>query len=187
MYINNITKKPITNISFEGYWFTVPAGVSIVWDKFGKFLTEVIYKIDGTGGGMPPVVEATAAEWDGKQYAEVRRFEINAEHIPNKNDLIKIAKQRGVDAETIEQWKEDESLENADIAKAINELAVPDFVKYPEAVEVPAAKTDTSMTDAADDLINEPAKTPVPPVTKPATKPVAATRTPRTPRQTAKK
>lgn len=151
-------QKPIAKISYEGYWFTIPVGVSLVWDKFGKFALD-LYKASGGEGGIPPVLPATADEWDGKTYVDVARFEIDGSLIPNKAELIKIAKQRGIDAETIEEWKEDEGLENDTIAKAINDLAVPDAVKYPEPDAAPAKKTATTSTktDVADELLNGPA------------------------------
>lgn len=164
-------QKPIAKISYDGYWFTIPVGVSLVWDKFGAFALD-LYKISGTEGGIPPVLPATADQWDGKTYVEVSRFEIDGTLIPNKEQLIKIAKQRGIDAETIEEWKEDEGLENATIAQAINELAVPDAVKYPEPDAAPVKKAAApTNTDVADDLLNgKPAETNAPaPTTAPKT------------------
>lgn len=154
MILNNTTQAPIKDISFEGYWFTLPVGVFACWDKFGEFLTSSIYKIDGDGGGVPPVIPATPAQWGGVKYADVRRFELNGELIPSKKDLLKLAKQRGVDAEQIEAWTEDESIENKDIAQVINELAVPDAIKYPAVAEVAAPKAST--IDEADAIVNAP-------------------------------
>lgn len=198
MYVNNTTKAPIKDVSFEGYWFTLPVGVSLVWDKFGEFLIGVIYKMEGSGGGMPPVLPATAEQWDGKKYAQVRRFEINSELIPKKDDLFKIAKQRGVAADVIEAWKEDESIDNKEIAQAINELAVPDSVLYPEASGAPAAapaapkpvaSADDIVADATGDVAPQaPAAvaTRKPAAKKPAAKKPAA-KTPTTPRRPAPK
>lgn len=169
MILNNTTKAPIKDISFEGYWFTLPTGVFACWDKFGEFLL-ALYQQDGTGGGVPPVIAATPAQWAGVKYADVRRFELNGELIPAKKDLLKIAKQRGIDAEQIEAWQEDETIENKDIAQVINELAVPDAIKYPAVQEAEPATSKTSAEDEADALLKDPIVTPPAPgvVTPPA-------------------
>lgn len=166
MYINNITGKPIKEISFSGYYFTIPAGVSVCWDKFGEFLFKDIYKISGEGGGTPPVVPATAAMWKGDRYVEVKRFPLNHELIPARRDLIKLAKQRGVDKATLELWDEEETIENKVIVDAINELAVPEEIQYPSAE---AAKVDpeaAAAEKAAEDALKGP-PAPVVPVVAP--------------------
>lgn len=159
MYINNLAGKPIKDISFAGLLFTIPVGVSVCWDKFGQFLFKDIYKIEGDNGGVPPVVPATAAQWKGDRYVEVVRFPMNHELIPARRDLIRIAKQRGVDKVTLEQWDEDEKIENSEIVKTINELAVPDDVKFPrpEVTEVDPAAADAES--AADEALKDAATT----------------------------
>lgn len=175
MYINNTTKAPIKNVSYEGYWFTLPVGVSLVWDKFGAFITKH-YQPEGDGGSIPPVLPAVSGDWDGKKYAEVRRFEINGELIPNKKELMKIGKARGIDAATLEAWEEDETLETKEIANQINELEVPEFIKYPEAEEsaAPAKADKVDAAAEADKLLGPDADAPAPKVTTPAPKKAAA-------------
>lgn len=155
MYLNNLTGKPVKDISFEGYMFTIPAGVSLCWDKFGTFILN-LYKPAGEGAGIPPVIAATAKQWKGDRYVDVRRFALNASHIPKRADLLKIAKERGIEASQLEQWKEDETIPNDEIARAINELEVPDAIKYPEAT--PDASADNTAEKTADDLLNSDGK-----------------------------
>lgn len=153
MYINNLTGKAIRDISFEGFMFSIPAGVSLAWKPFGQFILKNLYPAkQGEGGGVPPVVEAKASQWKGDRYVEVVRFKLNAALIPKRADLLKIAKQRGVDAETIESWKEDESFDNEEISRAINELEVPDHIRFPEA---PAGGEVSDTDEVADAVIND--------------------------------
>lgn len=149
MYINNLTGKPIKDISFEGFWFSIPAGISLCWDKFGEMLLTKIYPANAPGGGVPPVVRSTAQSWDGVRYVDVRRFEINSELVPARTDLLKIAKRRGVDAQTIENWKEDEQVSPKEIAQAINDLDVPDHIKYPAADETTTVSDSSKDAEAA--------------------------------------
>ena len=149
--MNNVTGKPIKDITFEGYVFTIPAGVSLCWDKFGEFIFSKIYPQTATG--ISPVVLAKASQWKGDRYVDVRRFELNAGLIPKRADLLKIGKQRGVDAETLEQWREDEAIDNKEIARVINELAVPDLIKYPAPAE---EVTDTVVEETAEAVLNAP-------------------------------
>lgn len=153
MYINNITGKPIKDISFEGFMFTIPAGVSVCYEPFGKFVLN-LYKVEGERGGAAPVVEAKPSQWKGDRYVAVRRFDLNFELIPKRADLIKIAKSRGIDAETIEQWKEDEEIDNSEIAKTINELDVPDHIAFPVVGDTTEVPTDEEK--AAEDALNGP-------------------------------
>lgn len=148
MFIKNLAAKPIKDISFEGYFFTIPVGVSNCWDKFGEFLFKNIYKIEGDGGGIPAVIQATAEQYKGVLHVEVKRFPINHEHIPARKDLLKIAKQRGVDAVTIEEWNEDETIENKEIVDAINNLSVPEHIAYPKVGDETAQ--DVELKDSAD-------------------------------------
>lgn len=174
MYINNLSGKPIKDISFAGFSFTIPAGITACWDKFGQFLFKDIYKIEGADGGVPAVVLATAAQWKGDRYVEVVRFPMNHELIPSRRDLIRIAKQRGVDKVTLEQWDEDQTIENSEIVKAINELAVPDEVKYPTPEEQKVDPAAADIERAADDAVTdttvkvEAPKAPKAPAVKPA-------------------
>lgn len=170
MYINNLSGKPIKDISFAGLSFSIPAGISACWDKFGQFLFKDIYKIEGADGGVPAVVLATAAQWKGDRYVEVVRFPMNHELIPSRRDLIRIAKQRGVDKVTLEQWDEDQTIENSEIVKAINELAVPDEVKYPTPEESKVDSVAADLEQAADDVVADKlvvAETPKATVAKP--------------------
>lgn len=156
MYINNLTGKPIKDISFAGYFFSIPAGVSVCWDKFGEFLFNDIYKISGDGGGVSPVVRATAALWKGDRFVDVVRFPINYELIPARKDLFKLAKQRGIDKVTMEMWEEDDNVTNEDIVKAINALDVPEEVKYPKPGADTVDATASAEADAAEDALSGP-------------------------------
>lgn len=147
MYINNITGKVIKNISFNGYYFSIPIGVSLAWVPFAKFLFKDIYPINGEGGGPLPVVMATASQWKGDRYVDVVRFPMNYELIPARKDLFKLAKSRGIPKVTLDAWEEDESITNEEIVKAINELDVPEEVKYPTAG--PDTSDSTDDADAA--------------------------------------
>ncbi len=155
MYLNNLTGKAIKDISFAGFMFTIPAGVSLAWPKFGEFLFKDIYKVQGDGGGVPPVVPATAAQWKGDRYVEVKRFPMDSTLIPARKDLMRIAKQRGIDKVTLEQWDEDETIENKTIVDAINDLEVPEEIKFP----IPAGATvdveAEAAAKAADDAITD--------------------------------
>lgn len=156
MYINNITGKTIKNISFGGYYFSIPAGVSLAWGPFAKFLLKDIYPINGEGGGASPVVMATASQWKGDRYVDVVRFPMNYELIPARKDLFKLAKQRGVPKVTLDAWEEDESITNEEIVKTINEMDVPEEIKYPVADPAETAPADDANT-AAEDALNAPA------------------------------
>lgn len=149
MFINNTTGKAIKDISFEGYSFTIPAGISLVWDVFGKWVVEhySVKKGEETNT-IPPVILAKPSQWKGQLRVEVVRFPLNGALIPKRDDLLKIAKTRGIDAETIEMWREDATIDNKEIAKTINDLDVPEHIKFPTVGE--ETQEDTTAEDAAE-------------------------------------
>ena len=142
MIIQNTTDKEIKDATFGGFEFTIPAqSTCAIWDPVGKHLTTKIYRKESAsledGTGVQPLLEVDAGEWDGKTYAQVTRFQIDYTRIPNRNDLIRIAKQRGVNKEFLDKCQEDGStVENQDMADEINSLPVPEDVRLPE-VEMP--------------------------------------------------
>ena len=149
MIVQNTTDKEIKNATFGGYEFTIPAkSICAIWEPVGKHLTTKIYRKEASsmedGSGIQPLLEVDASEWDGKTYAQVTRFKIDYTRIPNRNDLIRIAKQRGVNKEFLEKCQEDGSvIENQDIADEINKLPVPEDVRLPE-VEMPEKEEESS-------------------------------------------
>lgn len=192
MFINNLTGKTIKDISFEGFWFSIPVGISCCWDKFGQWILKDIYPTSASGS-LPPVIQATFEHWDGKRFVDVRRFELNAALIPGRNDLYRIAKERGIPREVIEEWKDDEALDPKEIVKAINELDVPDYIKYPSHGESEAKVVDTKLPEDTDTDAPEPQdeeekeKTPPSPTPPRAAATGRSPRTPRTPRTPAGK
>ena len=149
MIVQNTTDKEIKNATFGGYEFTIPAkSTCAIWEPVGKHLTTKIYRKEASsmedGTGVQPLLEVDAGEWDGKTYAQVARFQIDYTRIPNRNDLIRIAKQRGVNKELLEKCQEEGStVENQDIADAINQLPVPEDVRLPEVERVEESSEDT--------------------------------------------
>jgi hypothetical protein len=153
MYIKNITQKDVKLNSFEGYKFSIPPGVSWVWDKAGaQFLIAYgdprLYSesaleknkplVDkfglSNGNGVAPVAEANEKEWikGGKRMAQVDRFIVNYAQIPKKEQLILIAQKRGVPKEKIQEFIADINLDRSEIANAINELPVPEDIRFPQ-------------------------------------------------------
>ncbi len=45
MFVKNRQNKDIELTSFEGYMFTIPTGVSWIWDKAGQHLLTNIYHL----------------------------------------------------------------------------------------------------------------------------------------------
>lgn len=144
MFIRNNTNKEIGEISWEGYNVVIPVGVSLADDTLGSFLVG-LYKANGEGLGLPPVMEAEQSEWDNKTHLTITRFKVDHSRIPNRNDLLRIARKRGVDESFLNEANGDDSpIENEDIAKKINELPVPKELQYPEAPkEAPKEETET--------------------------------------------
>ena len=150
--IDPLTKKPIYStitgqkerrdcdvgpITFEGYEFVLPAkSVCAVWPAFYDYLQRIsnLMKVEsrepGTGG-LPPLFPATEEEWDGS-YAHVTRFRIDHSRIPNRNDLVRLAEQYGVDKEFVARCRiEGSAIESEEIAAAINALPVPEHIRIP--------------------------------------------------------
>ena len=141
MFINNTQKKDIGPITWNGYEITIPVGVSLADDALGMFLVDS-FSARGDGMGIPPVLEAEQGEWDGKQYLTITRFKLEHTRIPNRNDLLRIARKRGVSESFLNEANgEDSPIENEDIAIKINELPVPAKLARPEA-PVQAKETD---------------------------------------------
>lgn len=147
MFIKNNSKKDIKLNSFEGYRFSAPPGVSAIWDSAGAELLEK-HSVKGEHGKVthrdnavhftpqnPPllsIVESTEAEWEkgGKKYVAVSRYIVDAKQIPRAN-LITVAQHRGVSAELITKFLSDPNIDATEIASAINELPIPDDIRYP--------------------------------------------------------
>ena len=150
MYIKNLTSNDIGPIAYEGYNFTIPANkVSAIWDKVGKVITTEIYKIEAKdvavdqGAPLPPVMEAEAKDWDGKTYATVTRFQIDPSRIGSRGDVIRIAKQRGVEKEWLDAAQvEGAEIDNDEIVRKVNSLPIPEEVRIP--VIAPEAQTEES-------------------------------------------
>lgn len=146
MFVLNRMKKDIELKSFEGYQFTIPTGVSWIWDKAGEHLIQNIYKVNvqsqkdkfgyDNGNGVPPLLESNLKSWlkEGKKLTQVKKFVINESLIP-RDALIAIAAKQGVDNATITKWLANKNLDKSEIAEAINSLPVPDSVRYPENLE----------------------------------------------------
>jgi hypothetical protein len=155
MFVKNTTKEDIGPITFEGYEFIIPAdSVSAIYNPAGEWFTthnfkveskdptapnwvrrgETMVNIGGDGGApLPPVYPVTEEEWDGKTYVMVTRFKMDHTRVPNRNDLIRVAAQRGVDKETLDRFNNEEPpVDNPDIVNAINKLPIPEDVRIPE-------------------------------------------------------
>lgn len=152
MFIKNIADKEVKLASHEGFVFWVPVGVSAIMDSAGAALLKVhkIESREGTerhitssgvmeisqGHGIPALHLATEEEWkkEGKKFARVERFKINHKLIP-RNMLLKVALQRGVSQQKVTEWQIDTSIDAEEIAKMVNELPIPEEVKYPHPIE----------------------------------------------------
>lgn len=137
MFIKNFTDKDIGPISCEGYWYTIPPGVSAVWDVFGKdalnrYKPESIDPDPAKRGARTPIVaEVPKSRWKGN-YAIVERFKVNPNHFEGlRNRLIDVAEQRGVDKDLINKFRSTSSIENDEIVEAINKLPVPEEIRFP--------------------------------------------------------
>ena len=141
MFIRNNTPNDIGPIACEGYNFVIPAKkVCAIWDKAGELITKRLYNIEANtpedgGSVLPPVSEVERKDWDGT-HAQVSRFQIDATRIPGKADVLKIAKQRGVDKEYINDANaEGSTVELVDVIDTINKLSIPEEVMYAEKVQ----------------------------------------------------
>lgn len=147
MFVKNTVTKDIKIRSFEGYKFTIFPGVNWIWDAAGEMALKS-YGADSprvpvdkfglsNGNGKPPLEPATEKQWaaSGKRLAQVERFRVNYTQIPKKEQLIGIAQKRGVSKDKIQEFLADENIDRAIIAEAINELPVPDDVRFPKQLE----------------------------------------------------
>ncbi len=145
MFVNNTAKKDIKLNSFDGYILTIPPGVSWIWDKAGEHLTTKIYKVESTGvdkyglsngNGIPPLLVSNQAAWEkgGKKLTAVERFQVKEKLIPRAK-LISLAKERGVDDKEVVRFLTDTNIDPSIIAEAINNLPVPEEIRYPAILE----------------------------------------------------
>ena len=151
MYIKNTQNKDVKLASFEGYQFTIPPGVVWIYDKAGEHLIKTYAPIGEHGKmhqtsqglvfmpGKSPVsviTNATEEGWDkgGRRLAEVKRFQINAKMIP-KNKLIITAQQRGIPNDRLMEYQMDSSIDVETIASDINNLPVPESMRFPSNLE----------------------------------------------------
>lgn len=149
MFIKNTVKTDIGPVSAQdGYEFIIPAGkVCAITEEAGQHLIE-LYKVRGEGGtALPPVIEATRKQWDGRSYAIVTRFQMKPGLIPSRTDLLEIARKRGVDKDTIEKFTRDESLDNEEIVRVINELPVSEEIRFPESPDEEEKKPKVKKED----------------------------------------
>ena len=142
MFVRNTTDKEIGTITYEGYEFTIPTGVSAIHTPAGRSFLDNNFNPKGEFGGMPPLIEAERSEWDGKRYATVTRFQINSKLIPNRQDLIRIARERGIADQRINEYNVDDTIENDTIVNEINKLPVEEEVRFPEEAQVPTENTE---------------------------------------------
>ena len=142
MFIKNTTNKDIKLTSFEGYEFLASPGVSAIWDKAGDFWVDLLAPKGENGKAghrdgniiftpvattIPGIIVSDKKEWaaGGKKMTQVTRFQILTGMIPRAS-LIEIAGQRGVALEKTQGNKTDD-----DILQAINELPVPEEIRFP--------------------------------------------------------
>ena len=146
MFVHNKAKKNIELRSFEGYKFSIPPGVSWIWDKAGKHLLDNVYKVETSrtisakdkalgldqGFGVPALLSSTEKAWldGGKQLVRVERYKINGKQVPRKA-LITTAQQRGVPNARILEYIADSQIDALMIAEDINTLPVPESIVRP--------------------------------------------------------
>ena len=145
MFLKNTSQKPIKLNSHNGFIFAIPVGVSAIEDSAGEALLKV-YKIESPGGkdkygfdnghGIPAVMQSTEKEWvkNGKKLAEVERFKIQHHLIPRAK-LIETAMDRGVDDKKVRRYQIDPTIDTETIAQDINDLPIPEEIKYPVSIE----------------------------------------------------
>jgi len=147
MFVYNNQSKDIKSRSFDGYKFVIPPGVCWIWDAAGEDALKrygAPLKVSATdkfgflnGNGTPPLLLSDEKEWikGGKRLAQVERFRVNYEQIPKKEQLIGIAQKRGVGREMIQEFLADPNIDRSVIAEAINNLPVPDEIRFPQIKE----------------------------------------------------
>jgi len=150
MIVRNTTKKDLIKLTFGGFEFTLPAdSTCAMWSPAAKHFTTKIYHREAKtkedrGAPVPPLMEVDVKYWDEKTYAQVGRHQIDYTRIPNRNDIIRIAKKRGVDKNYLERFQEEGSeLENQDLVEQINKLSVPEEVRLPKVLK---AKEETESS-----------------------------------------
>ena len=148
MFVRNTMKVDIEDNAFGGYYFSMPPGVSAIWTKAGEDFLERFKARSGAGGGdvamnletgqptLPPLVGAERADWKLGVYAQVRRYPLDASRLQDRNPLIALAKERGINNDRLKEYevnKEGISIET--IVAEINKLPIPEEVRFPEQVE----------------------------------------------------
>lgn len=140
MYILNRQKEDIGPVSCEGFDFIIPPGVSAIWEKAGEEIIKSCFN-PAREDGVPPLLKATEGDWTG-QFVTVTRFKIDHTRIPGRNDLIRLAEERGIDSDTLTKFRNDIEIDNGDIANHINTMPIPDEVRFPEKYEDKPSKED---------------------------------------------
>ena len=142
MFIKNTTKNDIGPVAYEGYNFVIPANkVCAIWEEAGKLLTTKLYNIDANAQEdgattLSPVVEVERKDWDGTTHAQVSRFQIDYTRIPGVADVLRLARQRGIDKEYLDDaMAEGATGELSDVIDKINNLPIPEEVLYSEKVQ----------------------------------------------------
>lgn len=132
MFIRNTTNKDIGSITYGGYEFTIPVGVSAIWDEAGKHFLTHNFKIESKiDGAIPPVLESEENEWDGKSYVQVSRFKIESSRIPVRSQIIRLCEERGIPNDTIKTMERRDA-DNSEFIELINNLPVPQEIRFPE-------------------------------------------------------
>lgn len=132
MFIKNTQQEPITN-TYEGFEITVNPGVSAIWDQAGAFFIER-YEHKGELPNkpvVPAIVEAKEKDWNGGQYAEVRRFKIDWTRLPDRKYVLALARQRGVSKDRIQEFIDNDDIDTSEIVAEINKLPVPEEIRFP--------------------------------------------------------
>ena len=157
MYLRNVTSEDVKLRSFKGFKFSFPPGTFWVWDEAGEELLKTYTPIGQNGtwsysgdqrvlnpvaGVTPPIVASTEEAWehDGRKLAQVERFIVNYEHIPDRDKLIGIARERGVPDSKVNEWISSKDIDRSEIARTINKLPVPESVRFPAKLEQEATK-----------------------------------------------
>jgi hypothetical protein len=153
MFVKNVTNKDIAFRSFNGYKFLIPPGVSWIWGPAGDWLLTKIYVTTPTpptdkfgnpnGNGVQPLQKSTKDAWvkGGKRLAQVERFKINYTQIPKKEQMLDIARERGIPQDEVMRFMLDKNIDRSEIAEAINNLPVPEDIRFPKEIEEPVPAT----------------------------------------------
>lgn len=155
MYIKNTMDNDVYLNSFNGYKITIPKGTVWIWAEAGEYAMN-IYGAKGNNGKIeykdekpvfvkqeqttPPIVEGNQEDWEkeGKKLAMTERFKINPTQYTDgssRKHLIKVAQERGVHRDRILEFLADEQIPNEDIIQNINDLPVPEELRYPKELE----------------------------------------------------